>query len=141
VSVSRSAWSRKEDALFKLVNRVGEPGRTPPTPPALIWRRSANRSEHVPAENPGPDVLKTSRGKVFINAGASAIATEQVLLKRSCAEGPGMKRGAADAERVVDVLVRAGAEAVERDRETFYTKLGHGVSRGCGWLRKMACDA
>ena len=52
-----------------------------------------------------------------------------------------MKRGAADAERVVDVLVRAGAEAVERDRETFYTKLGHGVSRGCGWLRKMACYA
>ena len=42
-----------------------------------------------------------------------------------------MKRGAAHAERVVDVLVWASAEAVERDGETFYTKLGHGVSRGC----------
>ena len=85
----------------------------PPTPPALIWPRSANRSEHVPAENPSPDVLKASSGKIIIKARSSAMATEQVLLKRSCREGPTMKRGAAHAEWVVDVLVRASAEAVE----------------------------
>ena len=36
-----------------------------------------------------------------------------------------MKRGAAHPEWVVDVLVRASTEAVERDGKTFYTKLGH----------------
>ena len=85
----------------------------PPTPPALIWPRSANRPEHVPAENPSPDVLKASSGKVIINARSSALATEQVLLKRSCGEGPAMKRGAAHAEWVADVLVWARAETVE----------------------------
>ena len=75
----------------------------PPAPPAFIWPRSANRPEHVPAENPSPDVLKASSGEVLINARCSAIVTEQVLLKRSCGEGPAMKRGAAHAEWVVDV--------------------------------------
>jgi hypothetical protein len=42
-----------------------------------------------------------------------------------------MKRGATQAEWVVDVLVWASAEAVERDGETFDTKLGHVVSREC----------
>ena len=56
----------------------------PPTPSAVIWPRSANRPEHVPAENPSPDVLKASSGKVVVKARSSAIATEQVLLKRSC---------------------------------------------------------
>jgi hypothetical protein len=55
----------------------------PPTPPALIWPGSANRPEHVPAENPSPNILKASSGKVIINARFSAIVTEQVLLKRS----------------------------------------------------------
>ena len=85
----------------------------PPTPPALIWPRSANRTEHVSAENPSPNVLKAPSGKVIINARSSAIAAEQVLLKRSCGEGPAMKRSTAHAERVVDVLVWACAETVE----------------------------
>ena len=85
----------------------------PPTPPAFIWPGSANRPEHVPAENPSPDVLKASSGKVIINARSSAIATEQVLLERSCGQGPAMKRGAAHAEWVVDILVWASAETVE----------------------------
>ena len=57
--------------------------------------------------------LDASSGKVIINARSSAIATEQVLLKRSCGQGPAMKRGAAHAEWVIDVLVWASAEAVE----------------------------
>jgi hypothetical protein len=40
-----------------------------------------------------------------------------------------MKGGAANAERVVDVLVRASAKTVERYGETLYPKLGHGVTR------------
>ena len=86
---------------------------SPPTPPALIWPGSANRPEHVPADNPGPDILEAPGGKVFINACLTAIATEKVLLKRPCRQGPTMKRGAAHAEWVVDVLVRASAESVQ----------------------------
>lgn len=112
----------------------------PPATPALVWPRSANRPEHVPAENPGPDIPKTSSGKVLINARLSAIVAEQVLLKRSRGESPAMQRSASDAEWVVDILVRAGAETVERYGETFYAKLGHGVSRRCESRQNPACD-
>jgi hypothetical protein len=86
----------------------------PPTPPALIWPGPANRPEHVPAENPGPNILKASGGKVIINARFAAIVAEQVLLKRSGRESPAMKRSAAHPEWVVEVLVWASAETVER---------------------------
>lgn len=62
----------------------------PPTPPAFVWPRPANWPEHVPAEDPGPDVLKTSGGKVFIHTRCSAIVAEQVFLKRACGQGPAM---------------------------------------------------
>jgi hypothetical protein len=112
----------------------------PPAPPALVWPRSANRPEHVPAKNPGPDIPKASSGKVLINARLSAIVTEQVLLKRSGGKSPAMQRSSSHAERVVDILVRAGAETVERYGETFYAKLGHGFSPGCESRQKLACD-
>jgi hypothetical protein len=113
---SRSAFHDERRARMVRQNKDGDVVHgvvAPPPPPTLIWPGSANRPEHVPAKNPSPDVLKTSSGKVFINAGCSAITTEQVLLKRSCGHGPAMKRGAAHAEWIVDVLVWAGTETVE----------------------------
>ena len=41
-------------------------------------------------------------------------------------EGPFVQRLAADAERIVEALVRAGAVAVERDREGGDAEFGHG---------------
>ena len=92
-----------------VINRI----LAPPTPPALIWPGSANRSEHVPAENPGPDILKASSGKFIINPRFSSIVTEQVLLKRSSEDSPAMKGSATNAEWVVDVLVRSSAETID----------------------------
>jgi hypothetical protein len=85
----------------------------PPTPPALVRPRSANRPEHTPAENPGPDVPKASSGEILIDAHATAIPTEQLLLKRSRGDDPTMKRGAAYAAWVVDVLVWLSAGSIE----------------------------
>ena len=104
----------------------------PPTPPFLIRPWSANRTEHVATKNPGTDVLKAPGCIVFINARFSTVATEQVLLEGSGGNGPAMQRSTAHAERVADALVWAHAKTVERDGETFYTKLGHGVSPGMG---------
>jgi hypothetical protein len=39
-----------------------------------------------------------------------------------------MKRGAAYAEWIIDVLIRPSAETVERDGEAFYAEFGHDAS-------------
>src|SRR5690606_32028681 len=85
----------------------------PPAPPARGRPGPANSPEHDPAENAGPEVQKAASAEAPVDAHSAVIPAEQVLLKRSCGQGPAMKRGAAYAERVVDVLVRAGAESVE----------------------------
>ena len=47
-------------------------------------------------------------------------------LKAACAEDPLVHRHAADAERILEALVGAGAVAVEGYREGVDAKLGHG---------------
>jgi hypothetical protein len=84
----------------------------PPTPPALVWPWTTNRPEHIPAEDPCADVLETSSGKLIVDARFPAIATKQLLLKGSSGERPTMKRSAANAQWIVNVLVWASAETV-----------------------------
>jgi hypothetical protein len=45
----------------------------------------------------------------------------------ACAEEPLHQLRAADAERVLKILLRAGAEAVDGNREAFDKKFGHGM--------------
>jgi hypothetical protein len=110
-----------------VIHRVLAP---PARAPALIGPGPANRPEHVPAENPGSDVLKAPGGKVFVDAVLPAVVAEHVPLKRPRGHGPAMQRGATHAERVVEVLVPARAEAVQGDGETFDAEFGHGFPKG-----------
>jgi hypothetical protein len=48
-------------------------------------------------------------------------------------EGPFVQPQAADAERIVDVLARAGAKAIQGDRETIHSEFRHDMHLG------MAC--
>ena len=85
----------------------------PPTPPALVWPWATNRPKHISAKDPSADVLKTSSGKLIVDTCFPAIATKQLLLNGSSGEKPTMKRSAANAQRIVDVLAWASAEAVQ----------------------------
>ena len=49
----------------------------------------------------------------------AAVIAEHVFLKRPGGHGPAMQRGAAHAERIVEVLVRARTETVKGDGEIF----------------------
>ena len=69
------------------------------------------------------------RGEVFIDTlRRPALATEHRFLERPRGKGPAMQRRATQPERLVDALVWAGTEAIQRNREAFDAKLGHGVS-------------
>ena len=99
----------------------------PPTAPTLIRPGSATWPKHVPAQDPGADIAETTCSEVFVDAIFSGIAAEQLLLKGARGKCPGVQRSASDPERLVQSLIRPGAEAVQGDGETLYAKFGHGV--------------
>jgi hypothetical protein len=98
---------------------------TPPAPPTFIKPGTADWSEHIPAHNPSTYIVKTPRGKVVINPGLSALDAEKFHLKRASSERPSMEGSSADAKRVLQALIRACAEAINRNGEAFYTEFSH----------------
>ena len=62
--------------------------------------------------------------EIVVGAGRAA-APAAYLLERARGDEPFVQRLAADAERIFEALARAGAVAVERDREIVYAQAGH----------------
>jgi hypothetical protein len=88
----------------------------PPALPAVVGPASPNGAEHVATEDRGADVLDAARGEVIVGPRLAAGPPEH-LLEGARRHEPVMQRLAAGAERVVDALFGARAEAVERDSE------------------------
>ena len=85
----------------------------------------ADRAEHVAAEDPGAEVGEAGGRELLVDAGA-AFAAAVHLLEGAGREDPFVQRHAADAERMVDALRRAGAVAVGGDAEAVDPESGHG---------------
>src|SRR5690606_1913573 len=86
----------------------------PPAFPAVVSPRPAGMGEHVAAQDPGADAFHAAPGEVLIYA-ALAVALAVHLLEGVGREEPFVQVLAADAEGILQALVRAGAEAVDRD--------------------------
>jgi hypothetical protein len=97
-----------KDEDWSVVRRIV----TPPAFPAVVGPGSPDRSEHIPPHNPSPDILEAPRRKLVVNSGGAAIGAKHVL-KSPCGEGPLMQLVAADAERMIKILVRSGTVAVK----------------------------
>jgi hypothetical protein len=89
----------------------------PPPLPTVVVPRSANRPEHVPADNPGSNIDETTCRKIVIDARRAAVASNH-LVKCSSGEEPLVYGLAADSERVGEVLIGASTVAIERNGET-----------------------
>ena len=90
------------------------------------------RAEHIPPQDPCANILKTPRGKVIVNAGFATRIAVQHPLKGLGGNRPFVKRSSALAQRMVQVLVRPSAKAVDRNRKTLYAKFGDGALAGVG---------
>ncbi len=96
----------------------------PPAFPLLVGPGAADRSEHVPAENPRADVVEALRRHVVVDAGLAAGLALR-LLPHARVEEPLHELGTSHPERVLQVLMRAGAVAVEGYREASNDEFGH----------------
>jgi len=88
----------------------------PPALPLLVGPGTAHRAEHVAPEDPRADVGHAARGELVVDAGRAAVLAQH-LLEGARRHEPLVQRLPADAERVVEALIRPGAVAVERDGE------------------------
>src|SRR5215216_6481720 len=99
-----------------VIGRIG----TPPASPAVVFSPgTARRSEHISTENPSADIGHAARGEVVIRTRCSAVSSGH-LVKSACCSQPFMKFLAADAQWIVETLVRSGAVPVNGNRETVY---------------------
>src|SRR5580658_864171 len=116
-----------EDEGGSVIRRVV----APPPLPSVVGPGSTNRPEHVSAQNPGAHIGESACCKVVIDARRAAV-TPVYLLKRSRGEEPLMHRHAADTEGVSQVLIRAGAVAIERKGKALNLQLSHECL--CVWV-------
>lgn len=103
---------------------------TPPPLPVQVGPGTANRSEHVPPENPGTDALEPACREVVIRT-RRAIAGAMGPLEGASRNKPVMQVHPADPERVVDVLSRPSSVAVKRDGEALHPDTRHFHTSTC----------
>jgi hypothetical protein len=103
----------------------------PPPLPFIVWPFPSNRPKHVTAQDPRTDVAEPASREFVILAGGTAVPS-MYLPKRSSSESPFVQCHAADSKRIVEVLVRAGAKAVDGYGEALNTEFCHGRSAKFG---------
>jgi hypothetical protein len=84
----------------------------PPSFPGLVLPGTADRAEHVTAQNPRPDVLEAPGREVVVDPGGPVAASEHPL-KGAGRENPPVQRFPSHAKGVLEPLTGASAESVE----------------------------
>src|SRR5207302_10273736 len=121
------------------VMREDEHGRVvrwllaPPAAPALVGPGPAHRPEHIAPEDPRADASKALLRHGVVGP-RLALAQVLHLAPEARGEEPLHQLGTAHAERVLQTLVRPGAEAVDGDREALHAEFGHQISPTSAWL-------
>ena len=98
-----------QDEDWNMVWRV-----VPPPPfPVHVRPGSANRSEHIPSENPCTDVPEAPRGEVVIDPRSAAVGAKDDPLECARRKRPLVQLSPARTKRIIDVLVRTSAVSVK----------------------------
>jgi hypothetical protein len=88
-------------------------GVAPPAFPAIVRPIAADGSKHVAAHDPRPDIFEAPQDKRIVEAGGAALLPKH-LSEGAGGKGPFVERKSANAERIFEALIGAGAIAVER---------------------------
>src|SRR5262249_43781361 len=94
----------------------------------VVGPGAAHRAEHVAPEDPGADVLEAAAREAVVHARVALGRVAEHGLEGACRKGPFVQREAAEAEGVLQALLHAGAEAVERHAEALDPQAAHGAA-------------
>src|SRR5690606_35484183 len=101
-------------------------GFAPPAAPAFIRPRAADRAEHIAPHHPRADIFEAPRGHLLVDAVRAALLVEDHALDGAGREEPFVQLLAPLPERIVEALVRPGAEPVEGEGKAVNAYPGHG---------------
>src|SRR5262245_28332712 len=110
----RSALHRERRTRVMRQNEDGRVIRrllSPPPLPAVVRPGTSNRTEHVSSEDPGADAGEAPRRHLVVGARFAPLAPVHPLPGLRAKE-PVEQLLAADAQRMLEILVRARAESV-----------------------------
>src|SRR6185437_7764890 len=88
----------------------------PPALPALVWPGTADRTEHIAAEDERAEPVHRTMCVGLIDAVRAAVLTDH-RPEHTRTEHPLVQLPPALAERIFKTLLRPGSETVERDRK------------------------
>src|SRR4051794_14642684 len=94
----------------------------PPSLPVVIGPIAADRTKHVPAEDPSPDPGEAASGEVVVQTCVAALLSD-LPFEGAGARHPTVERFPTAPERLGSRLRRSGAIAVDRDREAVNAQL------------------
>src|SRR5688572_5561527 len=125
----------REHENWMVVRRVVPP----PAPPVFVCPLPANRAEHVAAHDRRAESFIPTLGELIVEPRLAALLSGH-LVPHLCCKHPVMDVLAAPAERLFAGLVRAGAVAIQRDREVMDSELRHTDSSVRGSLHLCTTD-
>ncbi len=96
----------------------------PPALPVHVRPGATNRSEHVPPEDPGTIILGAPRSEIVINPSRATFLSMH-LPPSASGNYPVVQGLTADAERIVNALIRTRSVAVKRDGEALNSDSRH----------------
>src|SRR5208283_2236644 len=100
----------------------------PPAFPAVVWPRATNRAKHVASDNPGADSAKSLFGHGIVDSSLAIVGAAVHGAPDPSLKEPLHQLQAPDTERILQILVRPGAVAVDGDAKVQYAKSGHELS-------------
>src|SRR5688572_330245 len=96
VHLDRRARVMRQDERWNVIRWVV----APPAFPVQVRPGPTIGAEHVPSENPSPDILKATSGEAIVNPGRAAVLAEQGLLQGAGWKQPLVQIRPANAERI-----------------------------------------
>src|SRR5579863_7325378 len=88
----------------------------PPTGPVSVTPGATNGTEHVATHDGGAAAETATQEERIVESFFATLRADHLSAAAS-REDPFVEQLAADPQRIVEILGRSGAEAVERDRE------------------------
>src|SRR5579863_10771032 len=111
----------------------------PPALPSLVRPGTADRPEHVAADDPRADIFETAGGEIIADSGRAAVLPCHPL-KSPSVEHPIVQCQPADTERVLTALTWTSTIAINGNCKRVHSDLGHKTSRSSGYLRFEATE-
>jgi hypothetical protein len=100
----------------------------PPALPVVVRATAHGPAKHIPAQDPGANILEAARGEVLVRTIRSLLSSPIMRWKVRVPRNHVCSSPPRSPQWILQALVRACAKTIERDGKAAYFKFGHEIS-------------